>query len=662
MTSGAVLSGAPTGSDAPNDSGVDFRILGPLEVVYAGRPVPITGARQRTVLGMLLLCPAGAPVSVDTLVQAVWDGHPPMTGRTQVSICVAAIRKAFRQAGRDGEVVVTAAPGYRLALEGHRLDAYEFSARVSRARTLAQQHRPERAVEMFRSALALWRGPVLADIRSDLVRATVAHHEEERLSAYEQYTALRLEVGQHRALVGELTEMVRQDPDWEQIRAYLMLAYYRCGRRAEALETFRQGRDRAIAELGLEPGPVLTEMHRSVLRDDPALDVPAGSAAGAATTEVVPAQLPPDEPVFVGREAELATLDDGLLGDRGRDRPLRWGQLTGGVGVGKTTLALRWAHRVAPEFPDGQLFADLRGFDPRREPAAASTVLDQFIQALGVPYAQVPDSTDARVALYHSLLADRRILVVLDNARSLAQMQPLLPGTGSCRVIVTCREPLHGSAAVRRRLARLSTPEAETMLRRAVGDERGDDEPAALTELVQLCDRLPLALRTAAARLAAKPHWTVCDLVRRLADRERRLAELEHSGGGVAAGLDLSYAALPAPSAVLFRRLSLLEPRAVPVPAAAALLQVDVREAEDLLEQLVDVDLVEAVERDEHGLPRFRLVGLRRLYAWQRARCDDSPEQRAAARARVGQWWPGLVGHDARHEVNGGTDDGAADR
>lgn len=640
LTSMPVLVGGPgdpTGpAVAPGATGsrLDFRILGPLEL-YAGEvPVPIAGPRQRTVLAMLLTA-AGRVVPVDTLVEAVWDGHPPVTGRTQVAICVAGLRKACRGAGCADEVVVTASPGYRLVADRHRVDALEFAAQVEQARGFAAQRRPERAVAGFRDALALWRGRALANIRSDLVRSAAARLEEERLSAYEQYTALRLELGEHRALIGELTDLVRQQPTWEQARAYLMLAHYRCGRRAEALEVFRQGRQHSIAELGLEPGPVLSEMHTAVLRDDPALVPPAGPVMAGSAPDVVPAQLPPGEPGFTGRDSELARLDEALLGDRGRYRPLRWGQLSGGVGVGKTALAVHWAHRVAPEFPDGQLYVDLRGFDSCREPLSAAAVLDDFIRALGRPAEQVPAGADARAAFYHSLLADRRVLIVLDNARSYAQIQPLLPGTGNCRVIVTGREPLEGPAAVRLRLAEMDQQQAVSLLRRAVGDSRVDDDPAAAARLGELCEGLPLALRVAAAKLATKPHWTVADLVHRLADCRRRLTELDHGGTGLTAGFELSYRAVPPDAAAMFRRLTLVDDDEVPAAAAASLLETSPAEAEDLLERLVDAHLLEVGGRDSGGRRRFRLRGLRRLYAQQRAWLDDTPADRHAVRSRL---------------------------
>jgi DNA-binding SARP family transcriptional activator/predicted nucleic acid-binding protein len=619
---------------------LDFRILGPLELYVDGQSVPLGGPRQRIVLAMLL-AGAGEVVPVDTLVDAVWNGDPPVTGRTQVAICVAGLRKAFRASGCPDDALVTVAPGYRLNLAYCRIDAREFTDRVERARWAAQQRRPERAVAEFRKALALWRGPALGGVRSDLVAAAADRLAEERLSAYEQYTALRLELGQHRALIGELTDLVRQQPGWEQARAYLMLAHYRCGRRAEALEVFRQGRQHSISELGLEPGPVLTAMHTAVLRDDPALLPPT---APVTVTEVVPAQLPPAEPAFAGREAELAALDEALLGDQGRYRPLRWGQLFGPPGVGKTALAVQWAHRVAPEFPDGQLYVDLRGFDLGREPLSPAVVLDDFIRALGRSLEQVPSGVEARAAFYHSLLAERRILIVLDNVRSYAQIRPLLPGTGNCRVIVTGREPVDGPATVRLRLDRLDSTTALTMLRRALADQRVEEDPVAAAELVRRCDGIPLALRAAAARLAAKPHWTIEDLVHRLEDPGQRLAELDYRGIGLLDSLDASYRCLPADAAAMFRRLSLVDAEEVGADRAALLLTVSPRQAEDLLEQLVDAQLLEVAGREPAGGQRYRLSGLYRLYAYERARRDDPAADRQAVRDRLGEkgertWW-----------------------
>lgn len=616
-----------------------FRILGALELYVDGRPVALGGPRQRIVLATLLTS-AGEVVPVDTLVDAVWNGDPPVTGRTQVAICVAGLRKTFRAYACPDDLLVTVAPGYRIDPAHCQIDALEFVTRVERARQAARQRRPERAVAEFREALALWRGPALAGIGSDLVAAAADRLAEERLSAYEQYTALRLELGQHRALIGELTDLVRQRPGWEQARAHLMLAHYRCGRRAEALEVFRQGRQYSITELGLEPGPVLTAMHTAVLRDDPAVLPPVHQTE---VVEVVPAQLPPADPAFTGREPELAALDEALLGDQDRYRPLRWGQVFGPPGIGKTALAVRWAHRVAPEFPDGQLFVDLRGFDADREPVSPAVVLDDFIRALGRPLSQVPSGVDARAAFYHSLLAERRMLIVLDNVRSFAQIRPLLPGTGNCRVIVTGREPVDGPAALRIRLDHLDPDTGLTVLRRAVG-QRVDAEPAAAAALVRLCEGLPLALRAAAARLAAKPHWTVTDLVRRLDDPARRLAELDHRSVGLRDGLDASYRSLPADAAAMFRRLSLVDAERTGAGRAARLLAIGPDEAEDLLERLVDAQLLDVAGRDAEGRQRYRLSGLRRLYAYERVRRDDPAADRQVVRERLGEegertWW-----------------------
>lgn len=256
---------------------LEFRILGPLEVLADGQPVAIAGPRQRTVLAMLLTAPDRV-VSVEALAEAVWEDRPPVTGRTQVAISVAGLRKSFRAAGCDDEVVATAPPGYRLVLGPHQLDAADFRSLVQRARQAAGRGHTRQAARLFAHALEHWRGPALDDARSQLVRAAGAAWDEERLSACDQHTALRLELGEHQQLVGELTDTVRAQPLREQPRAQLMLAYYRCGRRAEALEVFHDGRRRLVTELGLEPGPALRELHRAVLRDDPCLRYVPGAA------------------------------------------------------------------------------------------------------------------------------------------------------------------------------------------------------------------------------------------------------------------------------------------------------------------------------------------------------------------------------------------------
>lgn len=514
---------------------VEFRILGPLDISVDGRPVALQGARQRTIMSMLLLAP-GRVVSVDTLADAVWQGNPPATARNQIAICVSGLRKTLRAAVGLDDLLVTSHPGYMLHAGEHRIDAVEFEERASEGREAARRGRTEEARAHFEEALAMWRGPALAGVFAERVEAEAERLTGLRLDVYEQLTSLRLDLGQHRELIGELTGFVRTNPMREQALAQLMLAHYRSGRRAEALETYRDGARLLADELGIDPGPAVQELHEDILADSPKLTLPTSAPLPAGPAITVPAHLPPAPASFTGRNQELATLD--RLLDQLTGSALPVGSITGTGGVGKTALAVHWSHQIAARFPDGQLFADLRGYD-EEEPRRPSAVLDRFLRALGVPGPQIPADEVERTALFRSVLDGRRVLIVLDNARSFQQIRPLLPGTSGCCVLVTSRDSMSSRLAgdyalVPLNLGSLETDESITLLSRVVGDDRLSGDPVGAARLSELCDRLPLALRIAAARLAAKPHWTVRTLVSRLEDQHRRLDELSLDARGCA--------------------------------------------------------------------------------------------------------------------------------
>ncbi|MFF8425176.1 BTAD domain-containing putative transcriptional regulator [Streptomyces sp. NPDC016566] len=635
-----------------------FEVLGPVTVTSQGRSLPIGGARQRTVLALLLLN-SGRIVPVDTLVDAVWNDHPPATARTQIAIVIAALRKTFKSQGAAEDTIVTAHPGYVLRPDGHSVDMLEFTRLVKTAETAVQQGRLPEAAGSYAQALALWRGPAFAGISSSLVEDEAARLEGHRLNAYDDATAVQLELGNHHDLVPELTSVVREQPLRERTRHHLMLAQYRSGRRAEAMATFREARTQFIEELGMEPGPDLQGLHDAILRDDPSLaPAPAVPASDAlrADTLVVPSELPPDVPGFTGREVELALLDT-LVVSRDRQHGPAIGLITGIAGVGKTGLAVRWSHRAAQHFPDGRLFADLRGYDEHHEPTPARDAMSRFLRSLGVPSDQIPTETEDLVALYRSVLAERQVLLVLDNVRSFAQIQPLLPGSGGCAVLVTSREQLEELVTwpqdARVHLGVLPGDDAVELLGRIVGEERIDSARADTRRLADLCDRLPLALRIAAARLASKPHWTVRHLVTRLGDERRRLDELSQGAAQVRASFELSYRYLPDDTARLYRRLGLLDVPDFAAWVGGALLDVDVLDAERLMEDLVDAQFLEVVGVDATGRLRYRLQNLMRLYARERAQAEEPEPEQRIARERVFRTWLALAEEAHRREYGG---------
>ncbi|WP_051877382.1 AfsR/SARP family transcriptional regulator [Streptomyces natalensis] len=595
--------------------------------------IAIGGARQRTILALLLLNP-GRIVSVDTLVETVWNGRPPATARTQVAICIAALRKRFKDEGCDDDVIVTAHPGYLLALENHFVDAVEFERLMLHAQEAAKEQRTADAAARYEQALALWRGPALSGVAGTLVEDEMERLEELRLAGYDGYVAAQLDLGHHNDLIPGLLSVVRDHPLRERSRCALMLAQYRVGRRAEALETFREGRAQFIDGLGLEPGPDMRELHEAILRDDPSLMAPVAAVPPPQpkTPRTAPLELPADIPAFVGREESLADLDT-LLHDE--DRQPAMALITGGAGVGKTGLAVHWAHRAAEEFPDGLLFADMWGYDEAHEPATADVVLGWFLRSLGVPEAEIPAGTHERAALYRSVLAGRRVLIVLDNVRSFEQVRDLVPGSSRSCVLLTSRSLLeqlvvrHG--AVRVHLDVLHRAEATELLARFVGADRVNTARADAERLVELCDLLPLTVRTAAVRLAAKPHWPIAYLVSRLANEELRLDELSSGESQVRSSFALSYRALPADAALLYRRLALLDAPDFTGWAGAALLAIDTGRAEGLLECLVDAHLLQSVGFDATGQPRYGFRDLLRLHAREVAAEEGTAaEQREA--------------------------------
>lgn len=606
----------------PRGDGLEIQLLGSLEVSFNGRAIPVGGPRQRTVLAALLLSPDRV-LSVDYLIDEVWNGEPPSTGRAQIAICVAALRKVFRVAGVSQQVIVTAAPGYKFIAGEHLVDTVEFARGAESAQRAAQSGERERAIGLLRDALRLWRGPALDGVASRAAETEAVRLEEQRLLATERYLALRLECGEHQALLSELGALVRENPLRERFLAQLMLAQYRSGQRAEALRTFREGRREFVAELGLELGAELQELHRSILRDDCAALGPVATPASAARASMEPsggwpspAQLPSNISAFAGREDELAELD-GLLAERSDNDPVGIGFVTGAPGIGKTALAIRWAHRAAIHFPDGTLYADLQEAD---RPLSPRVVLQRFLRGLGVEGERIPDGLEECAALYRTVLRGRGMLVILNDVQSFRQLRPLLPGNGRSCALVTGRTELqgliHSSSPLRLCLGQLRPEDSGRLLSGVVRGRRVVRGPSLAARLAALCDHHPLALRAAGARLANKPHWTVADLVARLEDPRRRLGELSHGEYSVRARLECGYRALDAAASRAYRVLGASQSADFSVPTAADVLGVPLAEAEDIIERLLDAHLLDVVADSEGAYGRrYRFQELLRLHA-----------------------------------------------
>ncbi|MGW6863904.1 BTAD domain-containing putative transcriptional regulator [Streptomyces sp. NPDC054904] len=591
------------------DAVLEFRTLGPLEVRLDGRSLPLGGPRQRAVLSVLLLSP-NRVVSFDSLIEKVWDGRPPSTARTQVAICIAALRKAFRAAGCERETIVTAPPGYMLGLSGHTLDSLRFEQLVHRSAGWAAESRHAEAEGALREALSLWRGPALGGVYAQFVESEATRLDEQRLLAVEQHMALRLQLGEHHALLGELRVLVSTNPLRDRLRFYLMLAQYRSGRRAEALNTFREGTRHSIEEIGLELSVELQMLHDSILRDElPRPAVPGFPTAPAKPDQPPASRMPEEDPLFTGHERERSVMDDVLLTAAARGgAPIAY--LTGSPGIGKSSLAVHWARRSADRFPDGLLFADLRNGTP--------AVLHGFLRQLGAT-GPLPSDVEEAARLYRTRLEGKRVLVLLDHATSYAQVRPLLPGGGGSCALITGRasldELLQAHSALVLRIGPLSPGESRQLLSGVLRDRRAEESPEATGRLGELCGHMPLALRAAAAKLLTKQHWHVGDLVRRLEKSADCLDELSIGEDSLRARLDDSVAELQPEAACAYQRLSGLDGGEFTVPQAASVLSTGPADAEDLIEILVDAQLLEPVGRSPWGEMSYRWQELIRLHA-----------------------------------------------
>lgn len=638
-----------------------FRLLGPVEVVGPGGPVPVPPGRQQAVLALLLLN-ANQVVGTDHLVDALWDHDPPGTARTQVQICVSRLRKTLSAGGVE-VAILTRPPGYLLRVDDELVDARLFSARVARARDLVARGRPVEAVELLRTALDLWRGPALSGIANRALRNQALRLDEERLDAAETAFGLELDLGYHHRVVGVLSRAVHDHPLRERLRAQLMLALHRSGRQAEALEVYRAGRELLVGELGLEPSEHLRALEAAIFADDPSLRLPAGAAepgdqeqeeaqgeppASQAASTGRPRQLPADSADFIVDEQVLRTAEEALVGD-GNRRAVGIVVVVGAPGTGKSALAAHIGHRVAAEhFPDGQLFCDLRG-----EPADPATVLGRFLIALGIPGSVVPAGLVERVEMYRTVLADRRVLVVVDDAVAESQVVPLLPGSSTCGVVVTSRSRLTGLPGARRiELDRLSQEHALELLERVAGAERVRREPEAAAALVRAVGALPLAVRIIAARLAARPHWTLAMMVRRLADERHRLDELAHGDMTIRVSLALTHDGLDASLRELFCLLGLAEGPTMPGWVAGAVLDDHRPHPSDLLEPLIDVRMLDVVSVERTGEFRYHFQDIIRLFAREKLAQLDRVERDAALRRLLGGWM--AIAERAHRGVYGG--------
>lgn len=639
---------------------VEFKVLGPLEVVAGGRALPLGGPKQRTLLATLLVN-AHTSVSGERLCDAIWGAAPPASAQANVRSYVAALRRVLNPAAGEDRLSLGHG-GYQLRVLPGEVDLQLFEDLAARGRSALAGGEPRVAAGHLRTALGLWRGGAFDGVaHHEDLHIEAARLEEARLAATEDHAEARLALGESREVVGLLQAEVTRYPLRESLWAKLMTAQYHCHRPGDALQSYALARTALRDELGLEPGAELRQLHRAVLTGGPLPGPPGacGRTERPADAWRPSSQLPADTTDFIGRDRVLerasALLDPfGKAAHEASPCAVPVVLLTGLPGVGKTALATRLAHQLRDVFPDGRLFVHLGGArSPQRSPGA---VLADLLVSLGVAGPSIPEATVDRAAMFRALLSGRKVLVLLDDARDEAQIRPLLPGTPGSAALVTSRARLAGlTGAHLVDVAPFDHEESHHLLRRIVGPQRLAAEPEATERILAGCAGLPLALRVTAARLASRPHWQLRRLADRLADEQGRLGELTVGDLAVRTSVAASYHALPADAARAFRAIGMLPSPDFPGWALSALL--DSCDTDHVTDALIDANLVQVESLNAQGQPRYRMHDLLHVYAAERATAEEPPAWRRTAVARVLDGWLSRVRTAADQLIRRGPGD-----
>jgi DNA-binding SARP family transcriptional activator/tetratricopeptide (TPR) repeat protein len=630
MAMGGSTEQGPAESDQ-RPGAVRFLLLGSFEVWRDGQRLRVGSRPHRLVLAALLL-QRGQAVSTSRLISVVWGEDPPPTAAHQIHKIVAHLRQLLEP---PKGLLLTEGSDYRIEVGPDQLDLDSFERQLARARAAGRNCME--AIAALWAAEELWRGPALSGLDSEALQTAAVVLDDRRLTAIEQLAALSTAPEHAVDLVGKLTALVAEHPLREALRGQLIRALYRVGRQADALAAYEAGRKVLSDELGVDPGAELARLQEQILRADPLLLQPPieATAPGPAAPPPRPtgpesgpvgpvhAALPYDIPDFTGRRAELSALS--TIIPEASQQALTIVTIDGMAGVGKTTLAIHAAHRLASRFPDGQVFLDLMGFTEDQDPMSPADALDRLLQGIGVPASLIPPTVEARSALWRSKLARLSVVLLLDNAVSSSQVKPLVPAGPGCVVLVTSRAKLTGlDGAVPVSLAPPSHSEALTIMQAVVGADRVAAERAELDELVKICGHLPLALRITAARMQQRPLWTVAHMNQRLRDADDGIGEMTDDGRSVQAAFRLTYVALDPQSQRLFRLLGTLPVQEIDVCTASAVTGLPVPVAETVHEELLDARLLE-----QRSANSYRFHDLLRSYASARAKQEESSQERS---------------------------------
>lgn len=625
-----------------------FKVLGSLEVWHDGEAVALSAPKHRALLATLLLHP-NQVVSVASLVDHLWGDAAPATADQLVKLYVSQLRRALARSTAPGELA-TRPPGYLLRVQDGQLDVDVFQELTNQASLALSQGHSDLAATTATRALDLWRGEPLADVPSVRLRESqLPPLIERRMEATELRIEAGLQQGHHRQLISELQQLTVLHPLRERLCGFLMLALHRAGRKAEALACYRDMRVTLSEELGLDPDQELKSLEQRILSDDVSLrwDEHKTASSAEVLSRAAPFTLPMDIGDFVGRESLSEKVRGLLARQECTDATAAWPRggastvvaIAGKGGVGKTTLAVHVAHELRSRFPDGMLYADLRGHG--LHPASPQEVLSGLLNALGVDGRGLPYAYDDRVSFYRSLVADQRLLVLLDNAAGEAQVRSLLPTGTGCAAIITSRRPLAGlESAHLLDLDVLEPAEALDLLSALTGADRVDGEMEAALEICRCCGLLPLAVRIAGAKLATRSHWRLADYARRIDDDRQALDALVAGDLEVRATLAGSYRELAAEERQTFRLLGLVQAADFPAWVLVPLLDQDLRDSflpgdlDERLERLVDAQVLEVSGRDGAGQTRYRFHDLLRVFARERLLEEETAAERSAAMER----------------------------
>ncbi|WP_189078318.1 AfsR/SARP family transcriptional regulator [Mangrovihabitans endophyticus] len=607
-------------AEAPDP--VEFRLLGPVGVTVSGTPVRLGGEQRTALLTMLLLHP-NRVVSAERLTGLLWGPRSARTARSALQVRVSQLRRRLDEAGAGDDRLKFRPPGYLLRVEPGELDQHRFVTLADRGRERLAAGDAAEAARLLHEALDLFQGLPFEDVQASALEENRTRLLRHRLAVLTDRIDADLRLGRHAAVTAELVALVEEHPLDERLRGQLMLAYYRCGRRADALASYRQARQKLVDQLGLEPGEELRHLQREILNASPT-PPPAAEQVSA------PEQLPADQPFFTGRSDSIDRLDELMPTGTVRPVPVVISAIAGIAGVGKTTLAVHWAHRVRSRFPDGQLYVNLRGFEPTGLAATPGDALRMLLDGLGVPAQRIPYTVDAQANLYRSMLVRKRMLILLDNARDAEQVRPLLPGSPGCVAVVTSRDRLTGLVATEgARLLSLdvfSPVQARELLVGRIGADRAAAEPEAANEIIARCAGLPLALTVVAARAAVDPGLALVTLAAELGDGELNALNTGDTATDIRRVFSSSYRTLGDGARRLARLLGLHPGPDITISAASSLAGAAPDDVRRWFAELVQASFVA-----EPRPGRFTMHDLLRTYAAEMAQQDESEaDQRAA--------------------------------